>query len=141
MGALALLAVALSALTIRKKAAGVVIPLIVAAVGKRLRQPLLPLAGAALALAELLYVITYVRSIKYVFKEDGLVISVEFPLYSKTRSIPRNSIAEVTVESSLAGKLLGYANVIVKLRSGEVVSITGVPKKKAQELTKKLLSE
>ena len=140
-GALVAVAIALSALTIRKKAIGVVIPLVVAAVSKRLGRPSLAVAGAALALVELLYVITYVRSVKYVFKDDGLVISVEFPLYSKTRSIPRSSIAEVTVESSLAGKVLGYANVIVKLRSGEVVVITGVPKKKAQELTKRLLSE
>jgi hypothetical protein len=69
------------------------------------------------------------------------VISVEFPLYSKTRSIPKNTIAEVTVESSLAGKVLGYASVVVKLRTGETVEIHGVPKKKAQELTKKLITE
>ncbi|NPA85635.1 MAG: PH domain-containing protein [Crenarchaeota archaeon] len=130
----------ISLLSARKWFPAVLVPLAVAGAGKYLGLATLSVAATVIAILEVVYLIIYVRSIKYYFKEDGLVISIEFPLYSKTRSIPKSSIAEVAVESSVAGKILGYANVIVKLRSGEEVVISGVPKKAAQELKKLLFT-
>ncbi len=108
-------------------------PLVVSMIFYNLFGPLHALIGAVLVVIEFYVLTIYVKSIKYVLSEEGLVISVEFPLYSKVRSIPRNVIGEVTVETNTLGKLMGYSEIIIKLRSGEEVRIEAVPKELAEK--------
>ncbi|ALU12698.1 hypothetical protein EYM_06550 [Ignicoccus islandicus DSM 13165] len=93
---------------------------------------------AALALivvaVEFYMLVIYVRSMKYVLSDEGLTISVEFPLYSKVRSIPKNVIGEVTVATDALGKLMGYSEIIIKLRNGEEVKIEAAPKELAEKV-------
>ncbi len=123
----------------KKVFVGTLVPIALSAAGAKLALLYLSALGAAIALTEIWVIVLTIRSTKYVFKDDGLVISVEMPFYSKTRSIPKDSMTEVTVETSVSGKLLRYSTVVVKLRTGEKVTIPGVPAKEAERLTKQLL--
>jgi len=130
----------LSVLILKKKAVLVLVPLAFTAAAVYLTNPLLLVISSIISLIEVGFIIIYTNSVEYYFNDDGLIIRVELPVYSKTRNVPKSTIAEVSVESSPVGKLLGYSNVTVKLRTGEVVNVVGVPKGDAEKLVKKFVS-
>ena len=113
-----------------------VIPTVIAAVLFYLYGPIFALIGAAVTIVEFYLLILYIRSIKYILSDEGLTISIEFPLYSKVRSLPKNVIGEVTISTDALGKLMGYSEIVIKLRNGEEVKIEAAPKELAEKVKK-----
>ena len=130
----------LSIVVLRRKLVLALVPLILAGSARSLDSLELSIFSAAFTLLEMWLVILYAKSTEYYISDEGLVIKVEFLFYSKARNVPKGSIAEVSVESSPIGKLLGYSNVTVKLRSGENIIISGVPKEAAEKIVKNFIS-
>jgi membrane protein YdbS with pleckstrin-like domain len=99
----------------------------------------LALISLPIALIELYLLAKYISSIRYLIREDGVTISVDFVLMSTTRTIPKDSISEIQVNTGPLGKLLGYAQIGIKLKGKGEIKIDGVPKGAADEVKRMLL--
>ncbi|UXD22700.1 hypothetical protein IPA_07460 [Ignicoccus pacificus DSM 13166] len=92
-----------------------------------------------IALVELYLLFKYISSIRYIIKEDGVTVSVDFIFMSSTRTIPKDSISELQVNTGPLGKILGYADIEIKLKNKGEIKIDGVPKDAADKVRKMLI--
>ncbi len=80
----------------------------------------------------------YVKKIKYIFTGDSIIIEVNSKFFSETKKIPLGAISSITVVSGFTEKMLGYADIIVKMKDRSEIRITGVPLKIAKEVSEQL---
>lgn len=100
----------------------------------------LALLSMVVALLEDLIIVKAVKSTEIIISGNEVVVKKDYILKRVTKTVPKSSVAEISVNQGLLERIMGISDIVIVLRNGEKIKIEGVKRELAEEALKVIRS-
>ncbi len=126
------LAIAILILILTKgRAVAIVLPFLVAS--SCYFNKYLALTAILVSLIEDLVIIRLFKSTKVIISDNEITVRKDYIIKSSIKTIPKSSIAEISITQGISEKIMGFSDIIIILRNGDKVKVEGVKKEMAEK--------
>ncbi len=93
----------------------------------------LALLSLLVIVLEDIIIIKLFKSTKIMISSSEIIVKRDYVIKSSIKTIPKTSVAEISVTQGILEKIMGFSDIIIVLRNGEKIRVEGVKKDEAEK--------
>ncbi len=93
----------------------------------------LALTAILISLIEDLIIVRLFKSTRVIISDSEITVRKDYIIKSSIKTIPKTSIAEISITQGIIEKIMGFSDIIIILRNGDKVKVEGVKKEMAEK--------